>query len=517
MSPTPETPASLQGIAVALYAACQAGLVGYSAHRWRMLRGGGAPSPSPSPWWSREAAPRVLVQLPVHDEPAVVARLVTAAAALDWPHDRLELQLLDDSGDAAAALGAEAVARARAAGVDAVHLRRPHRHGYKAGALAAGLRASDAEFVVVFDSDFVPAPDFLVRTLTWFVEPRIGLVQARWGHLNRDANLLTRAQAVMLDAHLLVEHAWRQRSGRYLNFNGTAGVWRRACIESAGGWSHDTLTEDLDLSYRAQLAGWRFVFDPGVVVPAELPETMSAFRTQQRRWAKGALQTARKLLPRISRAPLPWPIKQEAFVHLTANATYPLLLALATLLLPLLLGPHSPAGAWVIALHVGVVAGGTLPVALFLLRGQHLAGRRGTGAIADVGAALILCAGLSWHLAGAVIEGLSGETGEFVRTPKTGAGPLRPPALGAAPAVVGSRHHGAGLPELGLAAIFTLAAGWAVGSGRPVAMPFLVALSAGLAWVGLATRRPPGVRGARSWVSASRPARCACPRRPSTT
>jgi hypothetical protein len=498
MSPTPEAPVLLQRVAMALYAACQAGLVGYSAHRWRMLRSGGAPALPRSPWWPAGAAPRVLVQLPVRDEPAVVARLVAAAAALDWPHDRLEIQLLDDSGDAVAALGAAAVARARAAGVNASHLRRPHRHGFKAGALAAGLRVSDAEFVVVFDADFVPAPDFIRRALVPFAEPSVGLVQARWGHLNRDANLLTRAQAVMVDAHLLVEHTWRQQAGRFFNFNGTAGVWRRACIESAGGWSHDTLTEDLDLSYRAQLAGWRFVFDPDVVVPAELPETMSAFRTQQHRWAKGALQTARKLLPRVFRAPLPWHIKHEAFVHLTANATYPLLLLLATLLVPMVFGVHTPAGAWVIALHVVVVAAGTLPVALFLLRGQRLAGRRGPRAIVEVIAALFLCGGLSWHLACAVFEGLWGATGEFVRTPKSGAG-MRPSRsrAGATPAPVRRRGGAAGLPELALAATFTLAGVWAASSGRPGAMPFLCALSAGLVWVGLATRRAPNPRAAR--------------------
>ena len=508
MIPTPETSALLQGLAVALYAGCQAGLVGYSAHRWQMLQGGGGSTSFPAVWWRTGASPRVLVQLPVRDEPAVVARLVAAAAALDWPRDRLEIQLLDDSGDVAAALGAAAVARARAAGVNASHLRRSHRHGYKAGALAAGLGASDAEFVAVFDADFVPPPDFLNRTLVHFGAPRVGLVQARWGHLNRDANLLTRAQAAMLDAHLLVEHAWRQRTGRFLNFNGTAGVWRRACIESAGGWSHDTLTEDLDLSYRAQLAGWRFVFDPTLVVPAELPESMAAFRSQQHRWAKGALQTARKLLPRLAHAPLPWHIKTEAFVHLTANATYPLLLALATLLVPVLLGARTLPGVWVLALHALVITLGTLPVALFLLRGQRLAGQRGARAWLDVAAALVLCGGLSWHLARAVMEGLWGATGEFVRTPKTGSepgstacAPMQRAGLDPAPA--GLRGGLAGLPELALAAVFTLVAVWAGVSGRPGAAPFLLVLSAGLAWVGVATlatrrlRRSPRAPAAR--------------------
>ena len=332
----PTLPELLEAAAFVPYALCQAGLVAYSAHRWPMLATHARSGAPRAPWWTPGHAPRVLVQLPVCDEPAVVERLVAAAAALEWPADRLEVQLLDDSAEACAALGAAAASRARAQGVNVRHLRRHHRDGFKAGALAAGLRASEAEFVAVFDADFVPAPDFLSRTLPAFAHENVGLVQARWGHLNREHNALTRAQAAMLDAHFLVEHAWRQGRRRFLNFNGTAGVWRRACIDAAGGWSADTLTEDLDLSYRAQLAGWRFVFLPDVVVPAELPEHMSAFRSQQHRWAKGALQTARKLLPRIARARLPWTTKLEAFVHLTANVTYPLLLLLAGLLAPLL-------------------------------------------------------------------------------------------------------------------------------------------------------------------------------------
>jgi hypothetical protein len=489
MSSTPATLGTVQGIAALLYATCQAGLVGYSAHRWQMLGRDRQPPAAPEPWWPDADPPRVLVQLPVRDEPAVVARLVAAAAALDWPRDRLEVQLLDDSGDAAAAIGATAVAGARSIGVHVCHVRRAHRHGFKAGALAAGLARSDAEFVAVFDADFVPPPDFLRRTLPRFGAPRVGLVQARWGHLNRDANLLTRAQAAMLDAHLLVEHTWRQRTGRFLNFNGTAGVWRRACIETAGGWSHDTLTEDLDLSYRAQLAGWRFVFDPTLVVPAELPESMAAFRTQQHRWARGALQTARKLLPRVFRAPLPWHVKTEAFVHLTANATYPLVLALATLLVPVLVGARTLTGHWVLGLHAAIVGAGTLPVILFLVRGQRLAGRRGARVPVDIAAAVVLCCGLSWHLARAVAEGVWGATGEFVRTPKTGAGggdsALRVRAL---PAAAEFRPGLAGVPELALAAGFALVAARAAGSDRPGAAPFLLVLAGGLAWVGLATR-----------------------------
>ena len=481
----------LQGLATALYCACQTGLLLYSSHRWPMLVSRPLPSAGATPAWPEGGEPAVLVQLPVRDEPTVVARLVAAVAALDWPADRLCMQLLDDSDDPGAIqAGAAAVTAARSRGIAATHVRRGARTGFKAGALEHGLALDDSPFVAVFDADFLPAPDFLRRLMPRFSDEHVGLVQARWGHLNRDVSALTRAQAVMLDAHLLVEHPWRQRTGRFFNFNGTAGVWRRSAIESAGGWSHDTLTEDLDLSYRAQLAGWRFVFDPSVVVPAELPESMAAFRSQQHRWAKGALQTARKLLPRILRAPLPWWVRLEAVVHLTANAGYPLLLALAVLLAPVLFTVRTVSLPCLIMLQAGIVLLGTLPVILFLVRGQQLAGRSARHIMADVPGAMMLCAGLSWHLAGAVAAGLWGPVGQFVRTPKTGtvvAGARSGQAAG-----MSGRETDAGpargIPELVLAASLALLACAAFAAGRPAAMPFLLVMSAGLAWVGLAMR-----------------------------
>src|SRR6266545_3009872 len=234
---------------------------------------------------------------------------------------------------------------------------------------AEGLRAARGEFLAVFDADFVPGRDFLRRTLPYFADPGVGMVQARWGHLNREGSLLTAAQAVLLDSHFALEHDARMRCGLFFNFNGTAGVWRRACIESAGGWSHDTLTEDLDLSYRAQLSGWRFVFDATIEAPAELPVDLEALKSQQRRWAKGSIQTARKLLPRLLRDALPLPVKLEALFHLTNNFAYPLLLLLALLLLPVLIGTaHAPSTA-VWALQLGVIVLGVIPVALFLAEG----------------------------------------------------------------------------------------------------------------------------------------------------
>jgi cellulose synthase/poly-beta-1,6-N-acetylglucosamine synthase-like glycosyltransferase len=463
----------------ALYALCQAALATYAGHRWPMLGCRAAKPvltpPVPLPPGNE---PNVLVQLPVRDEPEVVGRLLEAAAALDWPRDRLEIQLLDDSGEAAAALGRAAVQAARARGVKATHMRRGTREGFKAGALAHGSRASLAEFVAVFDADFVPAPDFLRRMLPSFADPGVGMVQARWGHLNRDESLLTRAQAAMLDAHFLVEHPWRAATGRFLNFNGTAGVWRRACIESAGGWSADTLTEDLDLSYRAQLAGWRFAFAPAVVVPAELPGSMDALKTQQHRWAKGAFQTARKVLRGVFAASLPSHVRSEAVFHLTANAIYPLLLVLATLMVPILSGAAALPLPLALALHAGLVAAGTLPVVAFLWLGARRAGRGRGEAAVDALAALVLCAGLSWQLTRAVWEGLAGEAGEFVRTPKQGRLAERTPRI---------RPRMA--PAEWLLATGSLAAmTWAVAKGAPGAVPFYATLALGLGWVASGAR-----------------------------
>ena len=342
MNPVPDmlaaSLATLVSLATFAYVACQGALLVYASHRWTMVLGPRRwPPVAPAADAPEVALPHVTVQLPVYNERRVVERLIDAAAALDWPRERLEVQVLDDSSDETSALAAAAVARACAAGVDAVHLRRGSREGYKAGALAAGLAVARGEFIAIFDADFVPPPCTLRRLMPRFADAGVGMVQARWGHLNRGRSLLTAAQATLLDAHFLLEHAVRAGRGLFFNFNGTAGIWRRTCIEDAGGWSHATLTEDLDLSYRAQLAGWRFAYAPDVVVPAELPSDMAAFKSQQRRWARGSIQTARRVLPGLWRRDLPLAVKLEAFFHLTANAAYPLLLALGLLLLPVLL------------------------------------------------------------------------------------------------------------------------------------------------------------------------------------
>ncbi len=285
--------------------------------------------------------PAVVVQLPVYNERHVVDRLVEAVSRLDYPRDRLVVQLLDDSTDDTVIRSAAAVERARANGVQIEHVRRPARVGFKAGALAYGLTLTDAPFVAIFDADFVPQPDFLRRVVPYFLtDGRLGMVQTRWAHLNDTQSNLTRAQALALDAHFAIEQTARHRSGLLMNFSGTAGVWRRACIEDSGGWQHDTLSEDIDLSYRAQLRGWRFLYLPDVSVPAEIPPLMMGFKRQQSRWATGTVQCLRKLGGVLLRSELNVWQKVQGLLHLGGYFLHPLLLLLLLLTLPLLLTGH---------------------------------------------------------------------------------------------------------------------------------------------------------------------------------
>lgn len=281
--------------------------------------------------------PRVTVQLPIYNEKYVVERLIESACSLDYPQDRLEIQVLDDSTDETRQLAENIVRRHQLRGVDIVHLHRADRTGFKAGALRQGLKVAKGQFLAIFDADFLPPADFLKRMMPYFAKGDIGLVQARWGHLNGESCLLTRSQTIGLDAHFVIEHGARNAEGIFINFNGTAGIWRRKAIEDAGNWQDDTLTEDMDLSYRAQLAGWRFVYVNDVVCPAEVPAEVNGYKAQQYRWAKGAIQTAKKLLPRIWRTPnLPLKVKWEATIHLTNHLVFPVMLLVALLSLPMM-------------------------------------------------------------------------------------------------------------------------------------------------------------------------------------
>jgi cellulose synthase/poly-beta-1,6-N-acetylglucosamine synthase-like glycosyltransferase len=293
----------------------------------------------PCDYWSRrgEDAPTVTIQLPTYNERYVIRRLVESVAALDYPRERLEVQILDDSTDDTTAIAKEIAARHCGEGLDVRVIRRPDREGFKAGALEYGLRRCRGEFVAIFDADFLPRPDFLRRTLPHFDDPGLALVQTRWGHLNERYSWLTRAQGIGIDGHFLVEQGARAHAPHLMNFNGTAGIWRARAIHDAGGWQHDTLTEDLDLSYRAQLAGWRMAYLPDVVTPAELPPEINAFKTQQHRWAKGSIQTAKKLLPRVWRSKIRLASKIQASIHLTGYLVHPLMLLTAILTVPMYL------------------------------------------------------------------------------------------------------------------------------------------------------------------------------------
>lgn len=298
-----------------------AGLAVYGLHRlWMIGCLVSMPPRSSRPYPSPPSPlPMVTVQVPLYNEPRVSRRIIDAVAALDWPDERLQIQILDDSDDETCAITKKRALFWRSKGKQITVIQRHHRMGYKAGALSHALPQATGEFIAVFDADFVPAPDFLKKAMPYFCEPDIGMVQARWDFLNANVSWLTRLQALLLSAHFGVEHRVRWYRGLFFNFNGTAGIWRKIAIETAGGWQSDTVTEDLDLSYRAQLTGWRFVYLQDVSVPSELPITLTDFRSQQERWSKGAIQTARKLLPRLLSASLPIAVKVEAAFHLLAN------------------------------------------------------------------------------------------------------------------------------------------------------------------------------------------------------
>ncbi|MGE0706906.1 MAG: glycosyltransferase family 2 protein [Planctomycetota bacterium] len=442
--------------------------------------------PPPAAW------PRVTVQLPLYDEATVAARLIDAVAALDYPRELLEVQVLDDSDDETRELVAERVAWHRGLGLSIEHVLRADRRGFKAGALAHGLERAEGELIAIFDADFVPAPDFLRRTIPHLCADRsLGLVQACWAHENREQGLLTRLQALALDAHFRVEQAARSRSGRFFNFNGTAGVWRRAAIEDAGGWAADTITEDLDLSLRSQLCGWRFRFVEAVEVPAELPRDLHALRAQQARWTRGSGQTARKLLAHVWRTPgVALAARVEATFQLLLNAAYPLLLLLALLSVPLV-----ARGSALLELQWALFALATLSVTLFYVAGQRPRGARGALEALALTPALFACGlGLSLSNGLAFLRGLGGGPTAFERTPKQGA---RAGRYRARP------HLACGAAEL-LLGLYALGGGaWGLAAGRTLALPFLTLVALGFLATALSTFAP--ARAARGSLPAPLP------------
>src|SRR5881398_810132 len=455
---------------------------------------------APVPAGRFEQLPVVTVQLPIFNEVYVVERLLRAVSKLDYPRDRLQIQVLDDSTDDTQEITTDCAAELRERGFDVELIHRVDRTGFKAGALERGLATARGEFVCILDADFVPPPHLLRETVDFFTDPKVGMIQTRWGHLNRGYSLLTRVQAMFLDGHLVLEQTARSRSGRFFNFNGTAGLWRKTCIEEAGGWQHDTLCEDLDLSYRAQLAGWKFIFLPDVVTPAELPVDMNGFKSQQHRWTKGSIQTCKKLLPTIWRSQLPFPIKVEATGHLMSNFAYLLLAFLCVLLHP---SAGAPPGGWLrtFLVDIPVFLAASVSVAVFYICAQReLHPRTWLREILLLPCLLALGIGLSLNNARAVLEALINHKSDFTRTPKHGIerksqkwrGCKYRPLKSALP-----------LAELAFAIYFSYFVVFAIVHGQFLSVPFLLMFQGGFLYVCVSSF---GSRWSRINFESSRPA-----------
>jgi cellulose synthase/poly-beta-1,6-N-acetylglucosamine synthase-like glycosyltransferase len=371
-----------------------------------------------TPQGSFSRLPKVTIQLPVYNEFYVVERLIRSVSEIDYPPELLDIQVLDDSTDETSELAKRVVDELRQRGQSIVYLHRDHREGYKAGALGKGLEVALGEFVAVFDADFLPPKEFLHKTIHHFIDENVGMVQTRWGHLNRDYSLLTKVQSIFLDGHFVMEHGARSRAGLFFNFNGTAGIWRKSCIEDAGGWQHDTLTEDLDLSYRAQMAGWRFVFLEDVVSPAEVPVEMNAWKSQQFRWSKGSVQTARKLLGKVIRSNLRPRVKIEAIIALIANFAYLLMALVALLIYPAVLSRLDLGWYRVFVVDLPLFFAATGAVSRFYIYSQKEVYADWKTRIKYIPCVLAIGMGISFNNARAVVEALLGHESEFRRTPK---------------------------------------------------------------------------------------------------
>ncbi len=417
--------------------------------------------------------PKVTMQLPIFNEIYVVERLLKSVSEIDYPRELLQIQVLDDSTDDTRQITSTVAEDLRSRGFNVELIQRTDRLGFKAGALAAGLESAEGDFVCILDADFVPPPDLVRKTIDFFTDPKVGMIQTRWGHLNRGYSLLTRVQAMFLDGHLLLEQTARSRSGRFFNFNGTAGLWRKSCIQEAGGWQHDTLTEDLDLSYRAQLAGWKFVFLTNVVTPAELPVDMNGFKSQQHRWTKGSIQTCKKLLPTIWRSRLPLVIKLEATGHLTSNFAYLLLACLCVLLHPATGGPQGWLRTFLIDVPIFLTA--SMSVAVFYICAQReLHPRTWMKEILLLPCLLGLGVGLSLNNARAVLEAVFNHKSDFARTPKYGIERKSQPLKSLLP-----------IAEIGFAIYFTYFVWFAISHRQYLSVPFLLMFQGGFLYVSL--------------------------------
>jgi len=426
--------------------------------------------------------PKVTVQLPIYNEMYVADRLIDAVCQLRYPRELLEIQVLDDSTDETQSVAERAVMRNALAGIDITYLHRTDRTGYKAGALDAAMKVAKGDFIAIFDADFIPSTDFLEKTVPYFGDDRIAMVQARWGHINQDYSLLTKIQSILLDAHFVLEHGARNRAGMFFNFNGTAGIWRRTAITDAGGWQHDTLTEDLDLSYRAQLRGWKFIFLPHLVAPAEVPVEMNSFKSQQHRWAKGSIQTCKKLLPQILRANIPLGVKAEAFFHLTANFNYPLMCVLSMLLGPSMAIRYNMGWYEMLLIDAPLFFAATASVANFYIVCQRELHTDWVTRLKYLPFLMSIGIGLTVNNTRAVFEALFNQQSEFARTPKYR-------IEGRSDEWIGKKYRQSFLVqpmiELALGLYFTATVFYALANGIYATIPFLMLFQVGFLYMGL--------------------------------
>lgn len=464
-------------------------LAAYGVHRYQLVflyfrnRKNRAHSNAPLRFYADEELPSVTIQLPIFNEQFVVDRLIESACSLDYPKDKLLIQILDDSTDETVEVASSIVERYAALGNPITYVHRTNRYGFKAGALDNGMKLSDSELIAIFDADFVIPEDWLRKVVHQFTDSSVGMVQTRWTHLNRDYSFLTEVEAILLDGHFVLEHGGRSRADVFFNFNGTAGMWRRQAIVDAGGWEHDTLTEDTDLSYRAQLKGWRFRYLQDVECPAELPIEMTAFKTQQARWAKGLIQVGKKILPRILTSDIPWHNKVEAWFHLTANLSYPFMVLLSALLLPAMI--IRSFGGWfqMLLIDLPLFIASTASISSFYLVSQkELFPGRWYRTFLYLPFLMSLGIGLTVTNTKAVWEALIGKQTAFARTPK-----YRVQQKGEKSQAAKYRKRLGLIPwiELAIGTWFVFMVWYAILSMNYITVPFMVLFVLGYYYTGL--------------------------------
>jgi cellulose synthase/poly-beta-1,6-N-acetylglucosamine synthase-like glycosyltransferase len=422
--------------------------------------------------------PKVTIQLPIYNEQYVVERIIKSVCEIEYPKELLEIQVLDDSTDGTIDIANKIVEKFRSSGFNIQYIHRDCRVGFKAGALSEGLLRAEGDYIAIFDADFIPPRDFLKETINYFTDPKVGIVQARWAHLNLNYSTLTKAQSILLDGHFLIEQSSRFYGGMFFNFNGTAGVLRKECIQSVGGWQHDTLTEDLDLSYRAQLEGWRMIYLKDIIAKAELPVDMNAFKSQQHRWAKGGIQTAKKLLPRVFRSKkLSLSIKTEAAFHLLGNFSYILLLLLIVFMAPMAYFWRSYGWENIIFLNLIAVSSGTLSIVRFyLIAVKEIHKNEWTYYVKYIPLAMAIGTGLVINNSKAVLEALLGKSSDFRRTPKFA---VTNEDRNWHKGTYNTQNELSTLVELGLGIIFIILTFYAVSMGLIGWIPFLILIQIG--------------------------------------